>query len=105
MTPFPKVVVLILNWNGWRDTMQCVESVRQSLYSNFHIVVIDNHSEDDSVAQLKAGCCFESGLGTERYPGCDILETEENLGYAGGNNAGFEYALTLNADYVLVLNK
>ena len=89
----PKVAVLVLNWNGWADTIECVEAVRASHYANFHIVVVDNHSDDDSVARIKAAC-----------PYVDVLETGANLGYAGGNNIGFAYAATLNADYVFVLN-
>ncbi len=91
--PVPRVVVLILNWNGWANTIECVESVRASHYDNFHVVVIDNHSDDDSVARIRAAC-----------PRVDVLETGANLGYAGGNNVGFEYAATLDADYVVVLN-
>ncbi|MCA9962369.1 MAG: glycosyltransferase family 2 protein, partial [Anaerolineales bacterium] len=61
----------------------------QSLYW----VVVDNGSTDDSVSQLRAV-----------FPDLDIIETKQNLGFAGGNNVGIEYALTQGADYVLLLN-
>lgn len=50
----PKVHVVILNWNGWRDTVECLESVCQSRYASYCTVVIDNGSEDDSCERIQA---------------------------------------------------
>lgn len=47
------VCILILNWNGWEDTIACLESVYRSTYSNYAVVVIDNGSSDNSVAKIK----------------------------------------------------
>jgi len=44
------VFINILNWNGWEDTIECIESCLLLQYPNFQIVVVDNGSEDDSVA-------------------------------------------------------
>jgi len=93
VTNDPHVVVVILNWNGKRDTLECLSSVRAMNYPSFEIVVVDNGSTDDSVAAIKA-----------HFAGISVIETGVNLGYAGGNNVGMRYAIELGADYVLLLN-
>ena len=50
---YPKVSVIILNWNGWTDTIECLESVYQINYSNYDIIVIDNNSKNESVERIK----------------------------------------------------
>lgn len=50
----PKIAIIILNWNGWKDTIECLESVFRNLYPNYQVVVIDNGSTDDSVEKIKA---------------------------------------------------
>jgi GT2 family glycosyltransferase len=50
----PSVSVIILNWNGWLDTVKCLESLFQITYSNFSVVVLDNGSSDGSVERIKA---------------------------------------------------
>lgn len=49
----PKVSIVIINWNGWKDTVECLESVFQNKYSNYNIVVIDNGSRDNSIEMIK----------------------------------------------------
>jgi GT2 family glycosyltransferase len=49
-----KVYIILLNWNGWRDTVECLESVFRSSYANYQVIVCDNDSEDDSWTQLQA---------------------------------------------------
>jgi len=51
---WPKVAIIVLNWNGWRDTIECLESLRKLSYPNYFIVVVDNGSSDDSVERIKA---------------------------------------------------
>jgi len=51
-----KVAIIILNWNGWQDTKECLESVQHLSYPNYQVVVLDNGSEDDSVEQIKMWC-------------------------------------------------
>jgi len=48
-----KVSIIILNWNGWKDTLECLESVYQINYPNFNIVLVDNGSEDESIDMIK----------------------------------------------------
>lgn len=52
----PKVSVIILNWNGWKDTIECLESLYQINYPNYNVIVVDNHSEDDSINKIKDYC-------------------------------------------------
>ncbi len=91
---FPKIVILILNWNGKKDTLECLSSLGQALPSpKFATLVIDNGSTDDSVAAIR-----------EAFPEVPILETKENLGFAGGNNAGISWALTKSFEWIFLLN-
>jgi GT2 family glycosyltransferase len=49
----PRVAIVILNWNGWLDTIECLESVYQMGYPNFDVIVVDNGSENDSVKKIR----------------------------------------------------
>lgn len=92
-TELPSVNIVILNWNGWKDTIECLQSVQQINYRNFCVLVVDNGSSDKSVEQIQ-----------QAFPDVDILQTGANLGYAGGNNVGIRWALEHGADYILLLN-
>lgn len=89
----PHVFALILNWNGAEDTVEAVRSVQKSLYAPLSIMVIDNGSDTESREAIRAGC-----------PDVEMVETGDNLGYAGGNNFGMRIALERGADYCLILN-
>jgi len=89
----PKVVIVVLNWNGKRVTVECLESLKQIDYSNYEILLVDNGSTDGSQE------CFRT-----RYPEIVLLENEANLGFAEGNNVGIRRAIDWHADYVLLLN-
>jgi GT2 family glycosyltransferase len=52
----PNVAVIILNWNGWKDTIECLESLYQINYPNFEVIVIDNHSQDESIQKIRDYC-------------------------------------------------
>ena len=92
-TRMPTVMVIVLNWCGEDDTVACIESLQRSTYTALSILLIDNASPDGSGDRLHA-----------RLPDVPYLQTGSNLGYAGGNNRGFERALAEGADYVVVLN-
>jgi len=87
-----RTFVLILNTNGKKDTLECLESLRKTK-APIEIVVIDNASTDNSVAAIK-----------KKFPKIKIIENKKNLGFAGGNNAGIRYALKNGADEVILLN-
>ena len=87
------LAVIILNWNGIKDTIPCLESVLKSTYEDFTVIVVDNASTDGSVVSLR-----------ERFPEVTVLVNETNLGCALGNNVGIEYALNKGFMYFLILN-
>jgi GT2 family glycosyltransferase len=131
LTEYPLVVISILNWNGWQDTLECLESVRKLSYPNYLIVVIDNGSWDGSAERIKAWARENLGPGhilaeyapamalhggeeateaaLERTPPAKslvLIRNDENLGFTGGNNVGIDYALHRRAaaDYVFLFN-
>ncbi|MDA8412919.1 MAG: glycosyltransferase family 2 protein [Desulfobacteraceae bacterium] len=92
-SPGPNVHIIILNWNGWQDTIECVESCLRLTYSNFHILIVDNYSTDNSYSILR-----------KKFPDIDVLQSGDNLGFSGGNNVGIRFALARGADYIWLLN-
>lgn len=107
------VSVVVLNWNGWQDTIRCIESILNSDYRQINIIVCDNGSDDDSVMQIKAWCTLHNiDLADKRSssPGSipdikvTIKEIGANLGFARGNNVGIRHALLAGSDYIFVLN-
>ena len=50
---FPRVSIIILNWNGWEDTLECLESLYQVNYPNYNVIVIDNGSTNESIKKIK----------------------------------------------------
>jgi GT2 family glycosyltransferase len=113
-----RVSIILVNWNNWRDTVECLESLLLLEYSDFRIVICDNGSSDDSLEQLIhwANCHviqYASFQRVEAEAGCSlvadplltIIKNEENLGFAGGNNVGLRYSIThANAAYCWLLN-
>jgi len=96
----PKVSIIILNWNGWQDTLECLDSLAKIDYPNYEIIVVDNGSIDESLAKLKVQN-EKLKIANQNFK---IIENKENLGFAGGNNVGIKYALKNGADYILLLN-
>ena len=95
MTKAPSVWIVVLNWNGRTDTLDCLRSLRKLRYPERRIVVVDNGSTDGSIATLRAEASDAS---------IELIESGVNLGYAGGNNLGIRRALERGADFILVLN-
>lgn len=136
MSDTPKVYIVLVNWNGWHDTILCLESVLRLDYRNFTVVVCDNASHDGSLEHIQRWCQGELAaaggnpelaqltsppvpkpiphvlLGREPAERGDgpasrvvLVQTGHNLGFAGGNNVGFRYALARgDAGYVWALN-
>jgi len=50
---WPSVAIIVLNWNGWQDTIECLESLYQISYPNYEIIVVDNGSKDESIENIK----------------------------------------------------
>jgi hypothetical protein len=91
----PLVCIIILNWNGWRDTLACLRSLCNITYPRYRIILIDNCSTDNSLDE------FASHLDST----VTFFPLKENLGFAKGCNFGMKYALdSVNPQYILLLN-
>lgn len=137
---YPRVSVIILNWNGWEDTVECLESLYRITYPNYDVIVVDNGSTDDSIRKIREYAegkiqvnskFFEYNPENKPIKVFEITEKEakqgkfnrplyekydvdrrmiliknkDNYGFAGGNNIGIKFTLTvLNPNYVLLLN-
>ena len=88
-----RITVIVLNWNGAANTLRCLASLKAMAQPLPDILVVDNHSGDDSVTQI-----------LRVHPALTILQTGANLGFGGGCNAGIRHALTQGADYIWLLN-
>ena len=62
---WPRVAVIVVNWNGWRHTIECLESLRRMTYPSFEVIVVDNGSSDGSVDYIKAWARYEANHGVE----------------------------------------
>lgn len=93
--PMDNIAVIILNYNTWIDTLKEVEMVHDRLQVSYHdIIVIDNHSENESYERL-----LTASEGTFCF-----IQAKENRGYAWGNNIGLRYAYQKNYQYAWILN-
>jgi hypothetical protein len=91
---YPKVSIIILNWNGLKDTAECLESLKKNTYPNYEIIIVDNGSKNDQGAVLE-----------EKYKGyIKVIKNKDNLGFAGGNNVGIKHAIDAGSEFILVLN-
>ena len=89
----PLVAIVVLNYQGEKDTVDCVRRLREQDYPNYRIVVVDNASPDGSEARLRAA-----------LPGETIVQRGRNLGYGDGNNLGIEMALAEGADFIWIVS-
>jgi hypothetical protein len=91
-----KVSVVIICWNDLRVIRDCLRSIYQSTHATaFEVIISDNGSVDDSIEFIR-----------KHYPQVRVIENQQNLGFARGNNAGIrasrgEYVLILNPDTIL----
>jgi GT2 family glycosyltransferase len=90
----PLVVTVILNTNRKEDTLTALQSLSENNYPVQRVIVLDNASKDGSIPAIH-----------HRFPDAQVIELEQNLGYAGNNNVGIQAALDAGADWVLVLNE
>ncbi len=90
---YPKVNIVILNYNGKNFLKKCLASVFRIDYPNFETVVVDNNSKDGSFEEAKSN-----------FSRVTFIKNEENIGFSAGNNIGIKYSLEKMAEYVLLLN-
>ncbi len=90
-----KVAIVIVNWNGYKDTSVCLRSLAKLRRTNVEVetIVVDNGSTDESAAII-----------ARDFPGAVLLKLDENRGFTGGNNIGITYAMKRGADFVWLLN-
>ncbi|MDP3992668.1 MAG: glycosyltransferase family 2 protein [bacterium] len=129
----PKVYISVLNYNGYRDTIECLESIFRQDYSNFQVIVCDNASSDGSLEHVMAWASgnepfqtVDNKLGTLTKPPVikpihtkrleaasteasqaplNLIPTGSNLGFAGGNNVALRWLIAQgDAEYVWILN-
>lgn len=86
----PLISIIILNYNAGNLLLDCVESILQTSYKNYEIIVVDNLSSDESHKKCK-----------EKFGEIILLENKENLGYCEGNNVGIRIA---KGDFLVILN-
>jgi GT2 family glycosyltransferase len=107
-----KVTIIVLNYNGYQDTLDCVVSLLKVNYPLLDIVIVDNDSTDNSIQMFinyfqEQSIEYEyqnSGNSKNRNRSVKIIGSGFNGGYGFGNNIGIKHAITNGADYVLVLN-
>jgi hypothetical protein len=91
---FPKVYIIILNWNGKNLLKDCLSSLfKLTDYPNYKVIVVDNGSSDGSVEFVK-----------KKFPKTVVLALDKNYGFAKGNNEGIKKALNKKCKYVVTLN-
>jgi GT2 family glycosyltransferase len=91
--PEPLVYIIIVNFNGWQDTLECLTSLQTLSYKNYGVIVVDNASQNESVEKIK-----------QHSPQHMLIESSSNLGFSGANNLGIREAQAREASYVWLLN-
>jgi GT2 family glycosyltransferase len=89
----PFVSIVVLNYNGKKHLQNCINSVLENAYPNFEVVLVDNASTDGSIQPIR-----------NRYgadPKLQIIQSNINLGYSGGNNLGLSHS---RGKYIVFLN-
>lgn len=89
----PRVTIIILNWNSYEVSRDCLHSLQEIDYKNREILLVDNGSEDGSGDQL-----------AKEFPDVRLLSNLVNLGFAAGCNVAITEALNRGTDYILLLN-
>lgn len=86
-----KVGIILVNYNGLEDTIECIQSIKRSNYNNFEIIVIDNASKEDATSLS----CYENVI---------YKKLDKNVGFGAANNIGADIAIENNCDLLLCLN-
>ena len=86
----PELSIITVNYNGFADTVQLIESIQTHLAIPYELIVVDNGSMADEADMLK-----------HQFPNIKVIRSDRNLGFAGGNNLGIEHA---TADFLFFIN-
>lgn len=109
-----KVSIILLNWNGSEDTIECLKSLSNLNYTNFNILLVDNNSDDNSVNEINK-YLSQSNYTSDTIKKSDLesytkkvdilfILNDSNAGFAGGNNVALNSIDSSKTDYVLLLN-
>jgi len=91
---FPNVYIVLVNWNDYKNTSACLDSLSKINYPNYDVILVDNGSCDGSGEKI-----------SKEYTWCDVVFSKDNDGFATGANTGIKKALNYDkTDYVLILN-
>jgi len=90
------VLIVVLNWNGIKDTVKCLDSLFEQTYTDYKILVVDNGSIDGSLKKLRS---IE-----EAHDNVTVIANSKNKGFAGGVNTGIRYAIQQDFDAVALFN-
>jgi len=90
-----KVFIILVNYNGADDTIECINSIKKISYSNYEIIVVDNCSTDNSVSVLE-NFSLEADF--------TLIKSDKNEGFSAGNNIGIKEVIKKDFDYILLLN-
>lgn len=93
MSDKPLVYIIVLTWNGKKDTVECLSSLQKITYTNYKILVVDNASSDGTREEVQ-----------KQFSEVEYIFNPINLRFAGGNNVGIDYAFKKGTDYILLLN-
>jgi len=106
--------IVLLNWNGWQDTINCIASIYENVYEPFNIVLLDNHSSDESVEKIqkylqgmsiKYSYVNENDLDKVLEKSFIFIQNNGNYGFAKGINVGLKYCLSQkDCDDIWLLN-
>lgn len=95
-----KVAIIIVNWNGYNDTVECLHSIENLDYNDFKVFLVDNHSTDKSLEFLKDKIEKEKLFNFE----VKLIANSKNLGFAGGNNVAIKQAMNQGFELMWLLN-
>lgn len=87
------ISIIIVGYNSKKHIDDCLTSIYKSTLQKFRVIFVDNNSSDRSIEYLK-----------KNFPDVVAIESQKNLGFAGGNNLGIKKALELKTDYIFLLN-
>ncbi|HSU19096.1 MAG TPA: glycosyltransferase, partial [Acidobacteriaceae bacterium] len=84
---------MVVNWQGWQDTVCCIESLLAQEYRPMQILIVDSASADDSVDRIRAA-----------FASIEVLCATANRGFAASANLGIRAALNRGAEFIWLLN-
>lgn len=90
----PSVAIILVNYNGYDDTVECVKSLLGITYKNYSIYIVDNCSAD--AEKIKKDAFLNENA--------RVMYSDENLGFSGGNNIAIRDAVDRGYDYIVLLN-